>query len=565
MRVKQFEAKAEPRSMSRTMLCLFTAGVLAVVSVGVMIVRCQALGDEVNLPLDGGAWKVTLVVTGKSSPDARLTTAAPLEIGKQHLLREICHSSEFSARPSEARQPGRRQLVWAQRPAAEEGWFRAHYECWCTTNMSRPTAAMIELTGMLMAAPSPGQYLASEPGVESDDPEIAALARRLTAGLARGSDQAEVLFQFVAGQIGAEPTVAGTPATARECLEAHSGDARAQGRLLAALLRNRGIPARLVTGLALDQGPQQTAHVWVEAWLREHWLPMCPFYNRYGRVPQSYLAFAVGDLPLVRARNVRNLDYGFLIERLAPGTAGQDAEPTPLHRLLSWCSFHSLPPAEQHLVEFLLLLPVAALIVCLFRNIIGIGSFGTFAPALLGLAFRELHSLPGMLVFVSIVLTGWLLRRFLDRYHLLQVPRMAVLLSLVVLVLIAGIVLAAHRNLPATRYIPLFPIVILVGMIERFWTLEVEDGTSASFRTLLATLFIAVTISLLLSFRAVVTQLFRYPETLGLVMAAQLLIGRYTGYRLTELYRFRDFLETEEEQVPVGHHVMSMKVPVQRR
>uniref|UniRef100_UPI00397ADEAF 7TM domain-containing protein n=1 Tax=Salmonella sp. SAL4436 TaxID=3159891 RepID=UPI00397ADEAF len=31
-------------------------------------------------------------------------------------------------------------------------------------------------------------------------------------------------------------------------------------------------------------------------------------------------------------------------------------------------------------------------------------------------------------------------------------------------------------------------------------------------------------------------------ETVGLVMAALLLLGRYTGYRLTELYRFRDFV-----------------------
>ena len=37
--------------------------------------------------------------------------------------------------------------------------------------------------------------------------------------------------------------------------------------------------------------------------------------------------------------------------------------------------------------------------------------------------------------------------------------------------------------------------------------------------------------------------MFCYPETLGLVMATQLLIGRYTGYRLMELFRLRDFLE----------------------
>jgi hypothetical protein len=34
----------------------------------------------------------------------------------------------------------------------------------------------------------------------------------------------------------------------------------------------------------------------------------------------------------------------------------------------------------------------------------------------------------------------------------------------------------------------------------------------------------------------------RYPETLGFIMAAQLLIGRYTGYRLLELFRFRDLI-----------------------
>jgi hypothetical protein len=37
--------------------------------------------------------------------------------------------------------------------------------------------------------------------------------------------------------------------------------------------------------------------------------------------------------------------------------------------------------------------------------------------------------------------------------------------------------------------------------------------------------------------------MFCYPETLGVIMAVQLLIGRYTGYRLSELYRFRDFIK----------------------
>jgi hypothetical protein len=109
--------------------------------------------------------------------------------------------------------------------------------------------------------------------------------------------------------------------------------------------------------------------------------------------------------------------------------------------------------------------------------------------------------------------------------------------------LIAAIVLANFHDLPATKYISLFPLVILTGMIERFWTLETEDGTATSFRTLLWTLLIAATIALVTGLPLVSTLLFRFPEAMGLIVAGQLLIGRYTGYRLTELFRFRDFLK----------------------
>ena len=98
----------------------------------------------------------------------------------------------------------------------------------------------------------------------------------------------------------------------------------------------------------------------------------------------------------------------------------------------------------------------------------------------------------------------------------------------------------------ATKYIPLFPIVILTGMIERFWTLEVEDGTTSSFKTLLGTMFISTTIAVVLSSKGLVGHMFRFPETLGIIMAIQLLIGRYTGYRLSELFRFRDFVHAGE-------------------
>lgn len=537
--------------MSRTTLCAITAGILVTLSIGLMAGRYQVLGKELLVPHDPRTWKVTMKVNGNSlAANARLMTITPVDYDRQHIHHESFHSAELLDKPPSARHPERRQVYWTRRAGVREGPFRAHYEFYC--DIGSPTAAPSHLALTLYAPPHPGQYLESEALVESDHADVTALALRLIAGRQGTYDQMEALFQYVDQQVDNEPNVGLSSPGAVECLQHGTGDSRAKSRLLLALCRNRGIPARLVTGLTLARGHEQTAHVWIEAWVRDHWRPLCPFHHHFGRVPATYLVFGFGDLPVVRGRNVHDLDYAFLVERTAPeesaaaleGHGDNRADTSPARRFVKHLCLDSLPPPEQRLVEFLLLLPIAALIVCLYRNVIGIQSFGTFAPALVGLAFRELHSLPGITIFVALVLLGWGMRRLLDRYHLLQVPRTAVMLSLVVIVLIGIVVAANYRELPASRLIPLFPIVILTGMIERFWTLEVEDGTSSSFRTLLGTMLIAASIALVLSIPAVVNHMFHFPETLGIILAGQLLIGRYTGYRLMELYRFRDFMQT---------------------
>jgi hypothetical protein len=516
-----------------------------------MIGRCQILGEEIKVPVGPGTWRVTLLVQGHGiGTDAKILTTTPLDFGHQHILDELYRSDELLAKPPDSRHPERRQVLWMQRPGTPEGLFRARYQFYCTVNVRAPTEPMSELAKAINAAPRGGSPLRNEPRIQTNHAEISTLARTLTTGLTDSRDQFEALFRYVEQEIGNEPNIMGQGLSALDCLEHGSGDSGAKSRLLVALCRNRGIPARLVTGVTLKRGREQGAHFWVEAWIHNHWLSACPVYHFLGRVPATYLVFNYGDFPLVRGRNVRDLKHAFLVEHLLAEEDPATASASPLRRLLTRLSLYALPPAEQRLVEFLLLLPIAALIVCIYRNVIGLGSFGTFAPALVGLAFRDLGGMPGILVFVSIVLIGWVLRRILDHYRLLQVPRMAFLLSLVVIVLISAIVAANYQNLPATKYVSLFPMVILTGMIERFWTLEVEDSTASSFRTLLMTLIIAASISLFLSLHAVVRHMFRFPETLGLVMAAQLLLGRYTGYRLSELLRFRDFLQPNSSAPP---------------
>jgi hypothetical protein len=523
-------------------LCCLTAAVLVLLSVGTMIARYRTVGDEVETPTGPNTWKLTLTVHGNAEAGARVYTSAPLDFRRQHVLREQVRSHQLEPKPSDSKDPRRRSVVWILRTGTKPGPFKLRCEYTCAVEVAQPSSGM-DKTGRSASTPPRGRYLDAEPRTGPERERLSALACQLTEGHDKLGDRARALFDYVKKEITNEPSVEEPHDNvgAVQCLADGAGDAAAKSRLLVTLLRLSNIPARIVTGIVLSRGPRQSAHRWVEAWVHERWVPMCPFNHHFGHIPPSYLVFTVGDLPLVRGKQVRDLDFGYLVERVKEGEH-VEADVSWPRRFFRSVSLYMLPPAEQRLAKFLLLLPVAALIVCIFRNVIGIVTFGTFAPALLGLAFRDVASLPGILVFLLILLVGWLMRRVLNRYHLLQVPRIALLLTLVVTVLLVVIVLANHFSMPATRYISLFPMIILTGMIERFWTLEEEDGTVASFKRLLTTLGVSAILALILSIPALSRQLFRYPETLGLVMAALLLIGRYTGYRLSELFRFRDFL-----------------------
>lgn len=546
--------------MSRMTLCLVTAAVLIAGAVTVMCLRYLVLGAEAAIPAGPNTYHVTIVARGKAGPDARLTLACPLECHRQHIFNEEFRSNEFTHRPLESKQEERRLVQWLPSGSGQNISFQIRYEFFCTVNVAHPTAPMERLGRHLYAAPKTGEYIQAEARIDPHHPMINELALEVVGGLHRPQDQARALFSHVDQIIANDPGAGGPGASAVECLQAGRGDAAAKSRLLAALLRNRGIPARLVTGLLLKQRDQQLGHVWVEAWVGDQWLAFCPFHHHCGRVPGSYLVTGFGDAPLIRGQNVRGLTWSCLVEQRTPAQIAP-ANSSWLRTVFERTSLHRIPPSERSLVEFLLLLPLAALLICIFRNVIGIQTFGTFAPALIGLAFRQFESLPGILVFVCIILVGWGMRRLLDRYHLLQVPRSAFLLSLVIVILLGAIITANSFDLVPTRYFSLFPLVILTGMIERFWTLETEDGTASSFRTLVSTMFVAATISLCLSPSALVHHLFRYPETLGIVMAFQLLLGRYTGYRLSELLRFRDFLRSQGLIGPVQVSQDRVSVP----
>jgi hypothetical protein len=131
----------------------------------------------------------------------------------------------------------------------------------------------------------------------------------------------------------------------------------------------------------------------------------------------------------------------------------------------------------------------------------------------------------------------------LDNMKILVIPRLAIVLTMVVTMVLAMMIIGFHFNVQKMLYMSLFPMVIMTWLIERFSVLEIEDGTKTALQTTVGSVFVSIFTYWLFGVKEIKAYLFAFPEFLFVIMALLLLMGRYTGLRLTELWRFKEILK----------------------
>jgi hypothetical protein len=212
------------------------------------------------------------------------------------------------------------------------------------------------------------------------------------------------------------------------------------------------------------------------------------------------------------------------------------AEKSPLVRF----SLLRLPLELQSIFRVLLLVPFGALLIVLLRNVVGIKLPGTFMPVLLALAFRGTSLMMGILIFATLTAIGLVARSGLERLRLLLLPRVGGVLTVVVLLMVALSVISNELGFEVALSVALFPMVVITMMIERTALMWEEVGPKDALRQWINGTLGAVAVYYVITPVSLGYFLLLFPETLLIVLAAMILLGRYTGYRLTEIRRFRD-------------------------
>lgn len=271
-------------------------------------------------------WRVRLSLrVTDMRPDAHLQVLLPLSDDHQQILHRSVEMDGFTYR--EQPEPPNLWGYWARNAAAADAKPIEYDVTVALTDTVRtiPSTALAEHTAT-DAAP---QYLQPSRMVQSGDAEFRRRSRDLLKEARTIEEATWALFQYTAAFVRAGPSAAQEDALT--VLRQGRGSSAGKARLLTALLRSAGIPARVVGGLKLEDATKKRATIsWVEASLGGNWVPLDPSGGYFGWLPNHYLALYRDDLPLIVYSSGLLLEYDFFIHRTSRDAIATHPEPLPV-------------------------------------------------------------------------------------------------------------------------------------------------------------------------------------------------------------------------------------------
>lgn len=306
------------------------------------------------------------------------------------------------------------------------------------------------------------------------------------------------------------------------------------------ILLEAKIPARVARGVYLSKKrtKKKKIQIFLEVYDGKEWLLIDPKEVSLKNT-DDFLLWEKGKESLleIEGGTGSKVRFSSVSTKILANQAAIDAGGNKQALLIDF-SIYTLPIADQNTFKLLLLIPFGALVVVILRNLVGIKTSGTFMPILIALTFLQTSLFTGLLLFLVVVSVGLILRSYLSRLNLLLVPRISAVLVFVIVIYLAVSVVSYKMGSDFGLNVTFFPMIIISWTIERMSILWEEEGPHEVFIQGGGSLFTASLVYLLMMNRYIGHLTYSFPELLLVVLGIILMIGSYTGYRLSELRRF---------------------------
>lgn len=316
--------------------------------------------------------------------------------------------------------------------------------------------------------------------------------------------------------------------------------------LIINLLALEGINARIVRGLFLEDGRRrQSLTNFIEVYDGKQWQLFNQDTGNVGK-PENFLMWQRGGQSLLDVIGGKDSQVSFSIIKNIQSTKNLVIRNSlDKQAALIDFSIYSLPIEQQNAFKMILLLPIGALIVVIMRLLIGIRTSGTFMPILIAMALMQTTLIAGIIMFLTVVSTGLLIRHYLSSLNLLFVARISAVIIVVIVIMASISIISNKLGVSQALSITFFPMIILAWTIERMSVMWEEDGPREVLIQGAGSLMTAIIAYLFMTNRVVEYLTFNFPELILISLAIILMLGQYTGYRLTELYRFKSIINQQ--------------------
>lgn len=215
------------------------------------------------------------------------------------------------------------------------------------------------------------------------------------------------------------------------------------------------------------------------------------------------------------------------------------------HPIISFFVSEGVPIETVYL---LVMLPVIATLVAFLRQIVGIKAFGIYTPSLITFAFfafGEKGLKYGVAIFLAVIGMGILARYLLRSLRILYLPRVAITLSIISLTVLGILTFGGSLQRTGLAAIDIFPLLILITLAEKFIAAQIDQGSKTALVLAGETLFISIIGYFFLGWSAIHNFFLQYPWVILSTFFINFGLGKWTGLRLIELFRFRSIMKQD--------------------
>jgi hypothetical protein len=198
-------------------------------------------------------------------------------------------------------------------------------------------------------------------------------------------------------------------------------------------------------------------------------------------------------------------------------------------------------------IVLLLLLPIITFVIAFSRNVVGIRGFGIFLPAALSVVFVATRPVVGIGLFLIIVSVSTVVRLILRKLKvkLQYLPRMSFILWAVVAGVLSLLFMAPFLRFSELSNVSIFAVLILILLAEDFTRVQLGKSVKTAVSLTFETLVLSLISYLFLTLKPLQEFVLLNPEIslIGTALA-DLVLGKYTGLRVMEFYRFRKLIQS---------------------